>query len=1010
MLRGLRVSHAAEQRNSDALCAKTAGFPVTSRSVNNTTPHTPADQSHLGLKPMSGMPSDRMGEMAVAHARDVSQARDVSWADPTRNPHFATPAMRQFARFKQAHPDCILFFRMGDFYEMFDRDAVLAHKLLAITLTERTKGLPMAGVPFHAAEGYIRRLVAMGHRVAVCEQTQDPKDAKGIVERAVTRVLTPGTLVDETLLDASAANRVVAVSIDGAEASIAAIEVSTGTFTVTSCPVALLADELARVAPSELVHAEERDGSVHPEFARLAARGLPLTARPGWYFRAEDAYEALVSQFKVKSLEGFGFGKSDPSLSAAGAILRYALETQATDRADGRIPHLAPPKRVARGQFLAVDATTLRALEIERTLRTGATEGSLLSIFDEAQTPMGRRLVRDWLCYPLASKAMIDARLDRVAALVRDERLSDALREQLGALQDVARIAGRAALGRATPRDFLALARSLGALPAIRDTLATQPAFEADSAEFARVAPVLTPLAEVLTRAIKADAPTHLREGGVFADGYDLELDETRLLQRDASTWLAKYQDELIAESGIPSLKVGYNSVFGYYIELSTANSAKAPSTFSRKQTLRNAERYITPELKEFEEKVLRADARAVDREKELWSQLLATVARELADIVAFGERAAELDALACLACVARRQQWSRPTIAETPHIRIEGGRHPVLDRTLASTFVPNDTHLGCADPRDMQASASSPNATTTHPTLALITGPNMAGKSTYIRQVALIALLAHVGSFVPAARAEIGVLDAILTRIGSADEIHSGQSTFMVEMTETANILHHATERSLVVLDEIGRGTSTLDGLSLAWAIAETLASRRSCTLFATHYHELTQLAESLPEVTNLHVSVREWNDEVVFLHRIVPGRTDRSYGIHVARLAGLPPTTIARAKEVLELLGRVEVAQELVAGGPSEHLNEDGGTVERDGEIAAASRKPAVASSAKRTSLRGIAEPPTAPPLETQLALFGGFAEHPAVDELRRVDLNAMTPLAAFDMLRRLVDSARV
>jgi DNA mismatch repair protein MutS len=886
---------------------------------------------------------------------EPANPRDTSWADPAKNPHFATPAMRQYAKFKQAHPDCVLFFRLGDFYEMFGRDAVLVHKLLSITLTERSKGLPMAGVPFHAAEGYIRRLVAMGHRVAVCEQMQDPKDAKGVIERAVTRVLTPGTLVDETLLEAGSANRVVAISIEGSEAHLAAIEVSTGAFTVHACAVALLGDEIARLAPSEIVHPEERDGSVNPEFARLAARGLALTARQGWYFRTEDAFDALTAQFSVRSLEGFGFAKAEPAIGAAGAILRYALETQATDRATGRIPHLMPPRRVVRGEHLGVDATTLRALEIERTLRTGAAEGSLLSIFDGAATPMGRRLVRDWLCYPLATKSAIDARLDRVAALAADERFAGAVLAQLGELQDVARIAGRAALGRATPRDFLALARSLAAIRPLADTLAPSAAFAADCAELARVAPVLAPLAEHLSRAIKRDAPTHLREGGVFADGYDLELDETRLLQRDSSAWLAKYQEELVASTGIASLKVGYNSVFGYYIELSAANSAKAPAAFTRKQTLRNAERYITPELKEFEEKVLRADARAIDREKELWARLLAEVATHLGAIVAFGERAGELDALSCLAGIARRQRWTRPTITETPGIRIEGGRHPVLDRTLASSFVPNDTELG--------------GLGESSPTLALITGPNMAGKSTYIRQVALIALLAHVGSFVPAAKAELGVLDAILTRIGSADEIHSGQSTFMVEMTETASILHHATAKSLVILDEIGRGTSTLDGLSLAWAITETLAARGACTLFATHYHELTQLADTLPRVTNLHVSVREWNDEVVFLHKIVPGRTDRSYGIHVARLAGLPRETVARAKEVLELLGTVEVADAL------------SGRVQK---VAATPRKS-----------------PQAPP---QLSLFTEHVEHPVVGELRKVDLNALTPLGAFDLLRRL------
>ncbi|MEY3027722.1 MAG: mismatch repair protein MutS [Planctomycetota bacterium] len=868
--------------------------------------------------------------------------------------------MRQYAKAKKDHPECILFFRMGDFYEMFDRDAVLAHKLLSITLTERTKGLPMAGVPFHSAEGYIRRLVAMGHRVAVCEQTQDPKDAKGVVERAVTRVLTPGTLVDETLLEAGAANRVAAVAIDGAEAHIASIEISTGAFTVLSCPVGLLGDELARISPSELVHAEERDGSVHPEITRLGARGIALTARAGWYFRAEDAFEAITAQFGVRSLEGFGFARGEPSIAAAGAILRYALETQATADASGGIPHLSPPRRLARGAFLAVDATTLRALEIERTLRTGATEGSLLSIFDAASTPMGRRLVRDWLCYPLAEQAAIDARLDRVAALAADERFADAVTAHLSTLQDVARIAGRAALGRATPRDFLALARSLATVGPLGETLAPSAAFTVDCGELARIAPLLAPLTATLARAIKSDAPTHLREGGVFADGFDLELDETRLLQRDANAWLARYQESLIESTGIPSLKVGFNSVFGYYIELSAANAAKAPETFTRKQTLRNAERYITPELKEFEEKVLRAEANGIAREKELWTRLLGEVAQHIREIVAFGERAAELDALACLASVARRQRWTRPTMTGRRGISIEGGRHPVLDRTLASSFVPNDTALGGA------ADA---------PTLALITGPNMAGKSTYIRQVALIALLAHVGSFVPAAKAEVGVLDAILTRIGSADEIHSGQSTFMVEMTETANILHHASDRSLVILDEIGRGTSTLDGLSLAWAITETLATRGACTLFATHYHELTQLADTLPAVTNLHVSVREWNDEVVFLHRIIEGRTDRSYGIHVARLAGLPRETIARAKEVLELLGNVEVADALAG---------------RAKEVAAASS-------------------PRNPQAAPQLSLFTEYLEHPAVAELRKVDMNALTPLAAFDLLRKLADTAR-
>ena len=866
--------------------------------------------------------------------------------------YFQSPAMRQYATFKAAHPECVLFFRMGDFYELFAEDAITAHKALGITLTERTTGLPMAGVPYHSAEPYMRKMVALGFRVAVCEQMQDPKDAKGVLDRAVTRVLTPGTLVDDALLDESRACKTVAVSFTADAAQLAAIELSTGSFEIAEVPLHALHDELARLAPSEIIHAEDRDGAVSAHITALRGGSIPLTARANWYFRIPDAMDALKTQFRVGSLEGFGFASDDPTLAPAGALLRYMLETQPVPMHQARpLAHLSPPRRRVAGSALAIDATSLRSLEIERTMRSGDSALGLLSVFDDLRTPMGKRLLRDWLCFPLAQHDRILARQRAVAAFVEVDQLRDATAALLDKISDVLRIGGRLALGRVTPRDLGSLARSLVQADALRDIVSSHDALLSYASESTALAAALVPYGQKLQQMLVDAAPMTTREGGIFKDGVDAPLDEQRLLQRDANVWLAQYQARLVEESGIANLKVGYNSVFGYYIELSHAQSAKAPASFTRRQTLRNAERYITPELKEFEDKVLRAESRAIEREKELFSQLVTEGIEIVRNMLRYGEIAAEIDALYGLASTARRARWSRPEIVTTPIVRYSGGRHPVLERMLGTRFVPNDLELG------------------TTGTLALITGPNMAGKSTFIRQTALIALLAHVGSFVPAENATIGILDRIFTRIGSADELHSGQSTFMVEMTETANILHHATKHSLVILDEIGRGTSTLDGLSLAWATAETLATREALTLFATHYHELTQLADEQPRVMNLHVSVREWNDEVVFLHCILPGRTDRSYGIHVARLAGLPDATVQRAKEILEALAVL----------PSPDI--------------AAQR--AIGSATRRA---------VAAPANTQMPLFTEFLENPALAELRAVDLDKLTPLAAFDLLRSL------
>jgi DNA mismatch repair protein MutS len=643
----------------------------------------------------------------------------------------------------------------------------------------------------------------------------------------------------------------------------------------------------------------------------------------------------------------------DPHIGPAGALLRYLQEMQGGGEAS--LVHLRAPKRETATQFITIDAASLRSLEIERTMRSGQTSGSLLATLQRCRTPMGKRLLRQWLCFPLRDIEAIRARQRSVGDLLQDAEFAETLAKHVEGVRDVARIVGRIAMRRATPRDLVALGASTTRIRAIADLVAERPAFSSHQTRLSELAASLAPLAQsIIERCIDAP-PQHMREGGLFRDGFDAELDEARTLQRDANTWLAAYQKRLIEQSGINSLKVGYNNIFGYYIEVTHANTQKIPADFSRKQTLKNAERYITPQLKEFEDKVTTAEARATEREKLLFEKLCIQASRLSGALSEFADIVAELDVLSCFAEFARRFNYVPPQLVDEPVLDIRQGRHPVLDRMLGERFVPNDCALGVER------------------TLALITGPNMAGKSTFIRQVALIVLLAHTGCYVPAEAATIGLVDRIFTRIGSSDELHAGQSTFMVEMTETANILHHATDRSLVILDEIGRGTSTLDGLSLAWAIAESLASSRCRTLFATHYHELTSLSERLPNMTNLHVAVREWgtpgNEQIIFLYRILPGRTDRSYGIHVAKIAGLPPETIKRASELLETL--------------------------------------AVQTEAPHSSPRPASEGTVNP--GAQMNLFTEYLDHPVIEELRELKLDAITPMQAFDALRQLQDKLR-
>ena len=866
-----------------------------------------------------------------------------------------TPAMRQFRAFKQQHPECVLFFRMGDFYEMFDDDAVRLSRALGLTLTQRTQGIPMAGVPYHQLDTYLRRAVDAGFRVAIVDQVQDPKDAKGIVERRITRVITPGTLVDESLVRDEAATRIACCALEENTITGAACDLSTGEVILFSAHPRTLADALARLSVAEVLCAEgtEETGPIADACAEL---DIAITPRPAWQLRPDEALQAVRNHYKVASPAGFGLEPTDPEIPPLGALLRALAETQTSDPDDpyatgAALDHLRPPVRERTDSACIVDRISLRALEIERTIRDQQIEGSLLALFVRGpaacRTPMGKRLVRDWLCSPLADRARIESRHARVEQLAFDETLAEHLLDALEPVQDVARLAGRLALARLSPRDLVALARSIAQLPALADTLADARAFSDAHAHLDALRTSLEPLAHTITTSCVEDPPPHLREGGLIADAVDPELDEARSLQRDAASWLADYQARLIREHDLPSLKVGYNKVFGYYIELPSAQARRAPAAFTRKQTLKNAERYITPELKDFEDRVQTAQARAIQREQQIFEDLCAQARDHLPRIQDFAHIAAELDALLCFARYARMRRWTRPTMTDEPVLRITDGRHPVLEQTLAASFVANDLDLPDAGPR-----------------LALITGPNMAGKSTYIRQNALVTLLAHAGSFVPASEATIGICDRIFTRVGADDALHRGQSTFMVEMAETANILNNATERSLVILDEIGRGTSTLDGLSLAWAIAERLAATACRTLFATHYHELTELEERLEgRVRNLRVLAREFEDQIIFLHRIEPGRADQSYGIQVARLAGIPDPVVRRAREILASL-RVH-----------------------------------------ETQLQATTTPQT--PTD-QLPLFTEYIRHPAIDRLRETKLESLTPLQAFDLLRDLKQEA--
>ena len=790
-----------------------------------------------------------------------------------------TPMMRQYLAIKAEHPDHLLFYRMGDFYELFHADAERAAKLLDITLTQRgaSNGQPikMAGVPYHAAEQYLARLVKMGESVAICEQIGDPATSKGPVERRVVRIVTPGTLTDSALLEDKRDSLLLALYSQRGKLGLAWMSLASGQFQVMETAVENLAAELERLRPSEILLAEDSSLVVPSEAAR--------NTLPVWHFDQEAARRALCQQFATRDLSGFGCESLTAGLAAAGALLSYAKLTQGA-----AISHLRGLQRYSAEQYVRMDAATRRNLELTQTLR-GEAAPTLLSLFDTCASNMGSRLLHHWLHHPLRDRSVLRARLDAVDGLLAPlsaggKVLHRAVHEQLRSCVDVERIAARIALASARPRDLSGLRDTLQTLPPLHDLLATvdAPLIEELRAALLPEAGVL----DCLQRALRTEPASVLREGGVIADGFDAELDELRGIQNNCGAFLLDLEARERARSGIATLKVEYNRVHGFYIEVSQAQSAHVPDDYRRRQTLKNAERYITPELKAFEDKALSANDRALAREKWLYEQLLQQLAPSVAGLQRLAGAMAELDVLATFAERAVALNLTAPQFSAEAVLRLCGGRHPVVEAQVEQ-FIANDTEL--------------------HPgrQMLLITGPNMGGKSTYMRQVALIALLAHVGSFVPASEAVLGEIDQIFTRIGASDDLASGRSTFMVEMTEAANILHHATASSLVLVDEIGRGTSTFDGLALAYAIARhLLENNRSYTLFATHYFELTRLTEEFSQLANVHLSAIEHQHSIVFLHSVSEGAASQSYGLQVAALAGVPQKVIRMAQKQLRQL----------------------------------------------------------------------------------------------------------
>ena len=870
-----------------------------------------------------------------------------------------TPMMQQYMAIKEQYKDCILFYRLGDFYEMFYDDALTASRELEITLTGKNCGqeerAPMCGVPYHAVDVYLNKLVAKGYKVAICEQAEDPKQAKGIVKREVIRIVTPGTNLSQQALDEGRNNYLMCLVYDNNQFGLAITDISTGDFYTTEvATLKELYDEIHRFSPSEIICNDSfyMSGASLDDFKdRLH---VSVSTLDTWYMDEAVSVQKIKEHFKVASLDGLGLTDFPSGTLAVGALLLYLYETQ-----KNTLDNLTKITPYRSGGYMIIDSATNRNLELIETLREKQKKGSLLWVLDKTKTAMGARLMRNWIEQPLIEKKKITARQDAVEELYNDMITREEIREYLNAVYDLERLVTRISYRTANPRDLIAFKTSLGMIPPVKQLLS-----QAKSAELKEIderMDCLEDIYDLIEKSIQDEPPIMIREGGMIKEGYNEDVDKFRLSRTEGKTWLAELEAREKEKTGIKNLRVRYNKVFGYYLEVTNSYKELVPEDWTRKQTLANAERYITPELKELEDMILGAEDKLAALEYDLYCEVRDSIGEQVVRIQETAKAIAHLDVLASLACVAQSNDYVRPSINTKGVIDIQGGRHPVVEKMNNNQmFIDNDTYLDNKNHR-----------------ISIITGPNMAGKSTYMRQSALIVLMAQIGSFVPAKSANIGIVDRIFTRVGASDDLASGQSTFMVEMTEVANILRNATSRSLLILDEIGRGTSTFDGLSIAWAVVEHISNPKllgSKTLFATHYHELTELEGKLDSVNNYCIAVREQGDDIIFLRKIIRGGADKSYGIQVARLAGVPDSVIDRAKEIASWLEETDVTDK------AKNLQ--------------------VRTSAKKKEV--VRE---AVPAEKQMSLFDIYpADHPVLKELAELDVSNMTPIQALNTLYEL------
>ena len=870
-----------------------------------------------------------------------------------------TPMMQQYMAIKEQYKDCILFYRLGDFYEMFYDDALTASRELEITLTGKNCGqeerAPMCGVPYHAVDVYLNKLVAKGYKVAICEQAEDPKQAKGIVKREVIRIVTPGTNLSQQALDEGRNNYLMCLVYDNNQFGLAITDISTGDFYTTEvATLKELYDEIHRFSPSEIICNDSfyMSGASLDDFKdRLH---VSVSTLDTWYMDEAVSVQKIKEHFKVASLDGLGLTDFPSGTLAVGALLLYLYETQ-----KNTLDNLTKITPYRSGGYMIIDSATNRNLELIETLREKQKKGSLLWVLDKTKTAMGARLMRNWIEQPLIEKKKITARQDAVEELYNDMITREEIREYLNAVYDLERLVTRISYRTANPRDLIAFKTSLGMIPPVKQLLS-----QAKSAELKEIderMDCLEDIYDLIEKSIQDEPPIMIREGGMIKEGYNEDVDKFRLSRTEGKTWLAELEAREKEKTGIKNLRVRYNKVFGYYLEVTNSYKELVPEDWTRKQTLANAERYITPELKELEDMILGAEDKLAALEYDLYCEVRDSIGEQVVRIQETAKAIAHLDVLASLACVAQSNDYVRPSINTKGVIDIQGGRHPVVEKMNNNQmFIDNDTYLDNKNHR-----------------ISIITGPNMAGKSTYMRQSALIVLMAQIGSFVPAKSANIGIVDRIFTRVGASDDLASGQSTFMVEMTEVANILRNATSRSLLILDEIGRGTSTFDGLSIAWAVVEHISNPKllgAKTLFATHYHELTELEGKLDSVNNYCISVREQGDDIIFLRKIIRGGADKSYGIQVARLAGVPDSVIDRAKEIASWLEETDVTDK------AKNLQ--------------------VRTSAKKKEV--VRE---AVPAEKQMSLFDIYpADHPVLKELAGLDVSNMTPIQALNTLYEL------